>query len=376
MKSDAVEWKKIPLNKIIDYEQPNKYIVNNEIISDSNYIPVLTANNSFILGYTKEKSGIFGNVPVIIFDDFTTNSKLVDFKFKVKSSALKILKPKTKEINIKYVFYMMKSIKINFSTHKRYYLSEYQNKEIIMPFINGEISFYEQKKIVNEIEKLEKLKEKREQNIQKCDELIKSIFYDMFGGPVKKNNMFIKKSIGDVCSTISGGTPNRSKKEYYNGNISWVKSGELNQGYIYATEEHITELGMNNSSAKLIPKDTILLAMYGATAGKVGFLKINATTNQAVCAIIPNNEINNIYLYYYLKSIEQDFIDASFGGGQSNISQQLIKKTKIMIPPLVLQNKFAKKVEVIEKLKEKQIKSKEEIGNLFNGLMQKYFNGD
>src|SRR3989344_5596590 len=119
-------WKKIPLSEVVDYEQPNPYIVSSEILDSGKY-PVLTPGKSFIKGYTDEEEGIYTEVPVIIFDDFTTASKYVDFDFKVKSSAMKILKRKNKNVNIKYVFYQMQLIKINASTHKRYYLSKYQH---------------------------------------------------------------------------------------------------------------------------------------------------------------------------------------------------------------------------------------------------------
>jgi type I restriction enzyme S subunit len=114
--------KKIKLDDVLKYEQPTKYIVDSDIYKDEFDIPVLTAGKSFILGYTNETHGVFNDFPVIIFDDFTTAIKYVDFPFKVKSSAMKILKAKKEIADIKYLFYKMQTIRINSSEHKRYSL--------------------------------------------------------------------------------------------------------------------------------------------------------------------------------------------------------------------------------------------------------------
>jgi len=147
---NKIEWKEVEIGELLDYEQPGKYIVEGEILKEKtkNSIPVLTANKSFILGYNEEKKGIYENPPVILFDDFTTDTKFVDFKFKVKSSAMKLLRSKSENINLKFVFLMMKGIQLNFSTHKRYYLSVYQKRKILMPFKENKLNLEEQEKFV------------------------------------------------------------------------------------------------------------------------------------------------------------------------------------------------------------------------------------
>lgn len=157
--------------------------------------------------------------------------------------------------------------------------------------------------------------------------------------------------IGDIFKTSSGGTPLRTKSEYYqNGTISWLKSGEVAQGYIYHSEEFITEEGLKNSSAKLFPINSVLVAMYGATAGQVGILKFESTTNQAVCAIYPNNNVMPEYLYFILKQQTQNFVALSGGGGQPNISQQIIKDFEIPLPPLEIQEQIVKEIEGYQKI--------------------------
>lgn len=128
------EWKFIKLSDLLDYEQPTQYLVSNENYDDSFDIPVLTAGKTFILGYTNETKNIFlDNLPVIIFDDFTTATQFVNFPFKVKSSAIKILKQKDKLVNIKLIYEIMQMINFVADDHKRYWISEFQDIDIKLP---------------------------------------------------------------------------------------------------------------------------------------------------------------------------------------------------------------------------------------------------
>jgi type I restriction enzyme S subunit len=153
------------------------------------------------------------------------------------------------------------------------------------------------------------------------------------------------KKLGEVCETTSGGTPSRSKSNYYNGNIPWVKSGELDKGLILDTEEKITEEAIKNSSAKLFPKGTLLIALYGATIGKLAFLGVDAATNQAICGIYKNEKLNSNYLYYFLFSKKQSLIKQGIGGAQPNISQGILKNLDIPIPPFTEQQAIVAKID-------------------------------
>ena len=141
-------WAVCRLEDIVDYEQPTQYLVQSTNYSDNYKTPVLTAGKSFILGYTNETTGIYDKLPTIIFDDFTTDSRFVDFPFKVKSSAMKILQV-NKEINIRYVAYFMNITRLVGDTHKRYWISEYSKISIPLPPIN------EQNRIVQTIQDIE-----------------------------------------------------------------------------------------------------------------------------------------------------------------------------------------------------------------------------
>ena len=144
------------------------------------------------------------------------------------------------------------------------------------------------------------------------------------------------KTVADFCSeTKSGSTPSRAYNEFWNcGTISWVKSGEVHNNITLKTEECITQEGLNGSSAKLLPKDTVLMAMYGVTAGEVGYLAIEATTNQAICGMICSTKAEAAYLYFALIQSQAAISRLSNGGAQDNLSKNFIDAIKLVVPPL------------------------------------------
>ena len=147
--------------------------------------------------------------------------------------------------------------------------------------------------------------------------------------------------LGELCKTGAGGTPLKSKKEFYEGgSIPWLLSGEVAQGEILKATSFITQKGLENSSAKLFPPNTVLVAMYGATAGQVGVLRIEASTNQAVCGILPNEHFLPEFLFYYLLSRKDELIAQAAGNAQPNISQQKIRDTLVPVVPLPEQQRI------------------------------------
>ena len=163
------------------------------------------------------------------------------------------------------------------------------------------------------------------------------------------NSKYEIVKLGDICSTASGGTPLSSNEEYYsNGNIPWLTSGEVANGFIAEAKQSITEKGLNNSSAKIFPINTVVVAMYGATAGQVGILKSQMATNQAVCGIFPNEKLVPEYLYYILKSLKKKMIVSCVGGAQPNISQRIIRGLEIPLPPIEIQRQIVAEIEDIE----------------------------
>jgi len=151
--------------------------------------------------------------------------------------------------------------------------------------------------------------------------------------------------LGDVAKTTSGGTPRRDKPQFYGGNIPWVKSGELGDSVVYETSETITEEAIKSSNAKIFPKGTLCIALYGATVGKLGILGIDAATNQAVCAIFPPEGLDNRFLYRFFESKRRELVEQGKGGAQPNISQGIIRDTMIPLPPLPEQRRLVAEIE-------------------------------
>jgi hypothetical protein len=170
----------------------------------------------------------------------------------------------------------------------------------------------------------------------------------IFSGLIEHGTPIFKLS--DIAETASGGTPDRGNSGYFGGPIPWLKSGELNDGVILDTEESLTESGLEHSSAKVFPRSTLLIALYGATVGKTGILGVDAATNQAICAVLPRQ--SNIcipYLHWFLRYKREDFLRAAFGGAQPNISQRVLQDTLLPIPAIQLQKVIALFLESVQR---------------------------
>jgi len=238
----------------------------------------------------------------------------------------------------------------------------------------------QQKHLIRKIEQLivriEQIKKLRADAVEEVDELLKSELSRIF----QKEDLETS-SLGKVCKTSSGGTPSRSRSDFYKGEIPWLKSGELNDRLITNSEEHITKEALQNSNAKIFPKGTLLIALYGASVGKTGILGIDSSTNQAICAVFPRSDVlNTSYLHWFLKYKRNGFIDQSFGGAQPNISQRLLKKTKIPIPNLPIQRDIVGYLdclqEKIDELKKLQGKTEKQIEELIPSLLDRAFKGE
>jgi type I restriction enzyme S subunit len=373
-KQNKIEWKEIEIGELLDYEQPGKYIVDGEILKEKtkSSVPVLTANKSFILGYTEEKKGIYDNPPVIIFDDFTTDTKFVDFKFKVKSSAMKLLKSKSKDVSLKFVFLMMKGIQLNFSTHKRYYLSVYQKRNILMPFSNGKPDLKEQERIVKILDDAVGLNEKGEAIKNLFDEYLKTLFYEMF---LKEKNKFEVVNLKEVCPLFR----------------KIISPEKINEGYIYLGLEHIeSKTGIilerldaqsqNLKSAKfLFDKDCILYGKLRPYLNKIALPNFNGICSTDIIPLKPIEEKSDKYYITHLLR-RGDYVNRAnslcVGANLPRLSPRDLENFEIPLPPISLQKKFSKIVEQVEKMKDSVNKTKQNSEELFNSLVSKGFRGE
>lgn len=200
----------------------------------------------------------------------------------------------------------------------------------------------------NHLNQLDQIKEKLTNILPIIKQFRQSVLVQAVSGGLTNNKQKIGWNmtvLGKVAKWSSGGTPPRKNPQYYEGDIAWIKTGDLGEKFITQTSEYITQEAINNSSAKLFPKGSVALAMYGATIGKTSILGIDATTNQACAVAIPNDDLNNEFLYYLLLSEKDNFILKGQGGAQPNISQTIIKEHPVCIPPLAEQTQIVQQVE-------------------------------
>ena len=232
-----------------------------------------------------------------------------------------------------------------------------------------------QKEIVEKLDKAAAIREKSKALLSHYDALAESLFIELFGDPISNEKGWEKKKLGEVGNLSSGSTPSREKKSYFLGDIPWVKTTEVKGEIILETEEKISQEALKETSCKLNPKGSIVIAMYGQgkTRGRIGILGIDAATNQACCVIEKNEKVNSVFLFNQLKMLYQDLRNLGRGGNQPNLNVGILKDYKILFPPLSLQIKFAEMVENIEKQKARAKAEIEQSEAVFQALLQESF---
>ncbi|SDA40205.1 restriction endonuclease subunit S [Methanobrevibacter millerae] len=183
------------------------------------------------------------------------------------------------------------------------------------------------------------------------------------------------RTIDDVCSKVSsGGTPKSTNEDYYGGDIPWLNTKEINFNRIYDTEKHISELGFQNSAAKWVKKNSVIVAMYGATAAKVAMNMVDLTTNQACCNLTINEEIAKPkFVYYHLYNNFEKLMNLASGAAQQNLNSQTIKDFEIKIPSLEIQEKIINILSTIDDKIETNIRINKNLDDLLDLLFKEYF---
>ncbi len=407
------------LGDILPYEQPTKYIVESTKYDNSYKTPVLTAGKSFLLGYTNEEEGIYTNLPCIIFDDFTTASKYVNFPFKVKSSAMKILTAKNDDINLKYYYYLMQIIHIDSQTHKRFWISEYAKYEVSLP------PLAEQEKIVLKIEELFSELDKGIEELEQAKARLKvyrqSVLKNAFEGKFteiwrkenncrvendfytvyKQNSVIFKEKadesrlllsiprewklikLGEIFDVEVGATPSRKEDKYWHGDINWVASGEVKFCKINQSKEKISELGLNNTSTSLHPIGTVLLAMIGEgkTRGQAAILNIPAAHNQNTAAIIvPNTPCSSEYLYYFLYMNYEYTRRLGSGNNQKALNKTRVQMMDFPFTSFEEQKQIVEQIEsklsICDNIEQTITDSLKKAESLRQSILKKAFNGE
>ena len=304
------------------------------------------------------------------------------------------ISPMTHKLESKFLFWFLTYL-FNFyrdfsAVIPRLKASTIKNLKISLPFRNGKPDLETQKKIVEYIEanfsKIDKILEKKKKELEKLDELWESVLEQAF--KLKEGEEWREVKLRDIAKEIkSGGTPSRKNKKYWeNGTIPWVKIQDISEeGYVNDTEEKITEKGLSNSSAKLLPKGTILFTIF-ATIGRVGILNIDAATNQAIAGIIPKKDYDRKYLYWVLRKFGEELTQKGRGGAQNNVNLTFLKNLRISIPFRDNQPDIEKQKEIanyldsvyekIKTLKEKNQNQIAQLEEMKESILDEMFNHD
>lgn len=366
------------LGELLPYEQPTDYIVESTDYDDSYKTPVLTAGKSFIIGYTNETKGIYTKLPVIIFDDFTTSSQYVDFPFKVKSSAMKILSANSEVADLKYLFYKMQTIQFDSANHKRYWISQYSKIKLDLPTIA------EQQRIVNRIEtmfaKLDQAQEKAQAVLDSFETCKAVILHKAFTGKLtanwrKKNGVsddsWEEKTVGEIC-LVKGGkrVPKGMSLVKEKNEHPYLKAGNLKFGTVI------------DKDMEYVPEDLLkFIKNYTVSAGDVYITNVGACIGD--CGIIPDcfdganlteNAVkltelkcHNLYLAKQLASnLVQEQIQSKIKSATlGKLSIDNIKQLVIKLPALSEQQEI---VRILDTVLEKESRAKEVAQNVLDQI--------
>lgn len=339
-----MQYTEYELGELLPFEQPTAYIVKSTDYCDAYATPVLTAGKSFILGKTNETDGIFDQLPVIIFDDFTTATQFVNFRFKVKSSAMKILHINTDLVIPKYIFYRLQIIQFDHSTHKRYWIQSYSKIKVLIPPLD------EQSRIVARIEELfseldkavDTLKTTKEQLEVYRQAVLKEIF-----DSVSTTSVHIK----DVCLDIKVGIVIKPTQYYVSENgVPAFRNANVRRGYINDTDwVMISKEGHQQNCRSEVHTNDVLISRSGANLGMASVVPARYNGYNAIDVVIAVPDISKVipeFLAQYTNSPMGRAIvkKNERGAAQGHLNVSAYANLPIGVPDLQEQEKLVKQI--------------------------------
>jgi type I restriction enzyme S subunit len=341
--------------------------------------PVVDQGQDFISGYCDDPEKVIDfDLPLIIFGDHTRCFKFVDFPFVLGADGTKVLLPNKKLYDPKFYYFALKSLDIPSRGYNRHF-KFLKERSLPLPPLP------EQNKIAQILSTVQRAIEVQERIIQTTTELKKALMQKLFTEGLRHEAQkqteigLVPESwdvckVGDVAKIQSGGTPAREVSENWsNGTIPWVKTGEINYCVIHDTEEKITATGLANSAARLFPKGTLLMAMYGQgiTRGRVGLLGVEAATNQACASITPTDEkrISSVFLYYFFEYHYEELRKLGHGANQRNMNAALIRSFPLSFPKTAEQSEIVATLESLDTKSLLHGRKRQQLQDLFRTLL-------
>ena len=331
------EWEWTALGECLDYQQPTDYLVSATNYSDSYTVPVLTAGKTFILGYTNETNGVFSEgLPVIIFDDFTTATQFVDFPFKAKSSAMKILLARG-EANIKFMYELMQMIAYEVGTHERHWISKFAPMLVLIPKTE------EQQKIADCLASIDELITLESQKLDHLKLYKKGLMQQLFlteGETVprlrfpefRNTGEWLKRKLGSLGSFTGGGTPDKNNFSYWEGMNPWVSSSDISDDSIYEIKisRFISDQAIQETVTKIVPENSILLVSR-VGVGKIAITRNKICTSQDFTNFTPD-EANLVFLAYGLKTMRDKFLSFNQGMAIKGFTKNDVSSLEVPLP--------------------------------------------
>lgn len=390
------------LGELLEYEQPTKYAVESTKYDDKYSTPVLTAGKSYILGYTNETNGIYDNLPVIIFDDFTTATQYVNFKFKVKSSAMKILKADEKLALTKYLYYLMQTIHCDHDTHKRYWIQTYSKIKVSIP------SLAEQQRILDKIEELFSKLDKGVEELNKIREQLKiyrqAVLKEAFEGKWKYGDRkavnidVVDKSLigelpelpkeweyvhlsklGELSRGKSKHRPRNDKKLFENGKYPFVQTGDVKAANKYLTTYSTMYGDFGLAQSKLWKKGTLCITI-AANIAETCILGIDACFPDSVVGFDPQDGIvDRDYVRYFIEASKIRLSAFAPATAQKNINLTTLENLIIPYCNIDEQKYIVTEIEsrmsVCEKVEQTVNESLQKAESLRQSILKQAFEG-
>lgn len=342
---------------------------------------IIDQGKDAIAGYTNDKLLVNSDMlPVIIFGDHTRALKYEDTPIALGADGAKALKVNSKIANARYVYYYLKSIKLKSAGYSRHFKFL---KEIVIPVPvkDDKPDLDSQIRIVHLLSKVEGVIVQRKQYLQKLDELLKSVFLEMFGDPVSNDKGWQPLPFSQVGQFNSGGTPSKSRSDFWVGSYPWVSPKDMKVSKIKDSEDHISEAVFDETSQKRIAPYHLLIVVRGmilAHSFPVSINTVEIAINQDMKAIKPKDGVNVVYLQHCLISLRRQILKliSTAGHGTKKFDSNATEKLLIPIPPLGLQIRFSNVVEKVDSIKLLYHQSLVELESLYGALSQKAFNGE